>query len=82
VNITTMGCGPGLDSTADAVLYNAPVVIEWSSPHEQGRRLIGHRLADPIKILDSDRWVNGVAFPYILYVFLDARIVDLFDYDV
>ncbi len=43
VKITTMGCGPGLDSTTDAVLYNAPAVIEWSSPHEQGRRLIGHR---------------------------------------
>jgi hypothetical protein len=43
VKIATMGCGPGLDSTTDAVLYNAPAVIEWSSPHEQGRRLIGHR---------------------------------------
>jgi hypothetical protein len=40
--LTAMGCGPGLDSTADAVLYNAPAVIEWPSPHEQGRRLIGH----------------------------------------
>ena len=41
--MTTMGCGLGLDSTADAVLYHAPAVIEWPSPHEQGRRLIGHR---------------------------------------
>jgi hypothetical protein len=43
---------------------------------------LGGLLADSIKILDSGRWVNGVAFPCILYVLLDARIVHLLDYDV
>ena len=43
---------------------------------------LGGLLADSIKILGSDRWVNGVAFLYIFCVALDARIVHLLDYDV
>ena len=35
-------CGHRPASAAHVVLYTAPVVIEWSSYHDQGRLVVGH----------------------------------------
>ena len=40
--MTTTGCGHRPASAAHVVLYTAPVVIEWSSYHDQGRLVVGH----------------------------------------